>query len=155
MSINILFGTESGTAETLAEEVADAIADHDAVTTSDMSEVDPASLSPGDFLLVICSTHGEGELPSGAVPFTAMLDRRRPDLRGIRYAMFGLGDSSYDNYSRGSEIIDERLRACGAERVGAYGRYDASSHDDPIQIACEWALEAVAEGRHQPIGGVE
>lgn len=145
MNIYILFGTESGTAEMLADEVADAIADSGVVTTSDMSDVDPADLSPDDFLLVLCSTHGEGELPSSAVPFVSLLNHGQPDLRGIRYAMFGLGDSSYDNYSRGSEIVNERLRACGAERVGAYGRYDASGHDDPMQIAREWALEAVTE----------
>lgn len=150
MSINILFGTESGTAEVLAEEIKDAIASRFEAATWDMSEVATANLSPEDFLLVICSTHGDGELPSGAVPFVAMLESEEPDLRGVRYAMFGLGDSNYDNYSRGSEIVDERFRACGAERIGSYGRYDASSEDDPFEIGREWALEVLTEASYQP-----
>jgi MioC protein len=145
LKIIILFGTESGNAELIADEIAEALANRFPVATRDMSEADPMELSPGDFHIVICSTHGEGELPSGAVPFAAALDRDPPDLHGIRYAMFGLGDRSYDHYSRGSEIIDERLRGAGAERVGSYGRYDASSQDDPVQLACEWAFDVLNE----------
>ncbi|MET4633453.1 flavodoxin family protein [Kaistia defluvii] len=148
MKIIILFGTESGNAELLADEVAEAIGNRFPVVKHDMSETDPMELSPGDFHLVICSTHGEGVLPSGAVPFAAALDRDPPDLRGLRYAMFGLGDHSYDHYARGSEIIDEHLRAAGAERVGLYGRYDASSQDDPVQLACEWAFAVLNEAGH-------
>jgi MioC protein len=145
LSIVILFGTESGNAELIASEIADAIGERFAVSTRDMSEADPAELSPNDFHLVVCSTHGDGELPSGARPFGAALEQCQLDLHGIRYAMFGLGDSSYDNYSRGSEILDELLSARGGERMGAYGRYDASSHDDPIQVARQWAGDLLKE----------
>ncbi len=143
MSIVILFGTESGNAELIASEIAEAIGDRFAVSTLDMSEADPAKLSLKNFHLVVCSTHGEGELPSGAVPFGVLLEHGHVDLHGIRYAMFGLGDSSYDHYSRGSEIMDELLRARGAERMGPYGRYDASSQDDPIQVAQQWATDVM------------
>lgn len=145
MRIVILFGTESGNAELIANEIADAIDARFAVSTQDMSEADPAKLSSDDFHLIVCSTHGDGELPCGAASFAAALEHGQSDLHGIRYAMFGLGDSSYDNYSRGSEIMDELLRARGGERTGAYGRYDASSHDDPVQVARQWAIDVLKE----------
>lgn len=145
MSIVILFGTESGNAELIANEVAESIGGRFSVTVRDMSETNPAELSRSDTFLVICSTHGEGELPSGAAPFAAALEHGSPDLSGIHYAMFGLGDSSYDNYSRGSEIIDELLCACGGERIGPYGRYDAISPKDPMQVAQQWAFDVLKE----------
>jgi MioC protein len=139
MNIMILFGTESGNAELISSEISEAINGRYTVAMRDMSDVDPAELSRDDFHLVVCSTHGEGELPSGAVPFAIALMGAKPDLRGLRYAMFGLGDSSYDNYSRGSDVVDELLRAHGAKRHGPFGRYDASSQDDAIQLGKEWA----------------
>jgi MioC protein len=146
LGVMILYGTESGNAELVADDMADAMAGTADVVTRDMSSIDIAELSPRDFILVICSTHGDGELPSGAIPFAEALDRERPDLSGIRYAVFGLGDSSYETYSRGSELIDNRLRALGAERVGPYGRHDASSREVASDVAKHWAL-AVLEGQ--------
>jgi MioC protein len=58
--------------------------------------------------------------------------------------MFGLGDSSYETYSRGSERIDERLTALGAERVGVYGRHDASDGSLPNDTAIDWARDLIA-----------
>lgn len=91
MNIMILFGTESGNAELISSEIAEAINGRYTVFMRDMSDVDPAELSRDDFHLVVCSTHGEGELPSGAVPFATALMGAKPDLRELRYAMFGLG----------------------------------------------------------------
>jgi len=144
LRIVILYGTESGNAELVADDVAETLSDRFDIHTHDMSDADPSDLSADDFFLVICSTHGDGELPSGARPFAEALDRDRPDLTGVRYAVFGLGDSSYDTYSRGSELIDERLRALGAERVGPYGRHDASSRDVPSDLAKQWAADVLA-----------
>src|SRR5690606_9095685 len=77
--------------------------------------------------------------------FAALLDDERPDLTGARYAMFGLGDSSYEFYSRGSEHIDERLAALGAVRVGEYGRHDAVDGSLPNALALQWARTVIAE----------
>ncbi len=152
MRIVIVFGTESGNAELISDEIADAIGDRFTAITRDMAELQPAELSPDDFHLVVCSTHGEGELPSGAVPFAAALEREQTDLRGVRYAMFGLGDSSYDHYARGSEIIDGLLGARGAERCGPYGRYDASSPEDPVQLGTQWARDVLETIQTDPLG---
>lgn len=146
-SVVVLYGTESGNAELVAEEIVEAIEGRVDAEAVDMDGAGAGDLAPGRFYLVVCSTHGDGELPTGALPFAEALDRDRPDLTGVRYAVFGLGDSSYDTYSRGSELIDERLAALGARRVGRYGRHDASSRDDPSELAIAWAdevLEAAA-----------
>ncbi|RFA10741.1 nitric oxide synthase [Subtercola boreus] len=143
MKFVILYGTESGNAETVADDLVDELGTDNEVESVDMTDASAETLSPDALLLVVCSTHGDGGLPASAVPFAELLDTERPDLTGIRYAMFGLGDSSYETYSRGSERIDERLSALGATRVGEYGRHDASDGSLPNDAALEWARNLV------------
>lgn len=144
MKFVILYGTESGNAETVADDLADELSTDNEVESLDMTDAGVDIFTSDAFFIVVCSTHGDGGLPASAVPFAELLDAGQPDLTGIRYAMFGLGDSSYETYSRGSERIDERLAALGASRVGAYGRHDASDGSLPNDAALEWARELVA-----------
>jgi MioC protein len=137
-NVTILFGTESGNAELVAEDIAADLADIRA-EVFDMADYDIADLSPDNFYVIVCSTHGEGELPSSARPFHAALSAAAPDLSGLQYAVFGLGNSSYDVYSHGSEIIDELLTELGAQRAGVYGRHDAVDGSLPNDDAVDWA----------------
>ncbi|ELB87024.1 putative NADPH--hemoprotein reductase [Rhodococcus wratislaviensis IFP 2016] len=121
-------------AEDLVEELD---GNHNALAI-DMTDYDISEFSTEDSYIVVCSTHGDGELPSGARPFLEALEADSPDLSGVRFSVFGLGDSSFETYSHGSEIIDEKLRALGAERVGPYGRHDASDGSLPNDDALEW-----------------
>ncbi|MFM6967976.1 MAG: flavodoxin domain-containing protein [Microbacteriaceae bacterium] len=139
----ILFGTESGNAEFAAEDMAAEITGRD-VEIVDMTDFDVADFTPENLYLVICSTHGEGDLPSGAAPLFEALESESPDLTGVEYAMFGLGDSSYEHYSAGSEHIDRKMAELGAKRVGEYGRHDAHTGTLPNDAAVEWTAEIVA-----------
>ena len=122
----------------VAEELAaDVQSQRDAVV-HDMTDYDVTSMRPDEFYVIVCSTHGDGELPTGARPFLEALQGLRPQLTGVRYAMFGLGDSSYDTYSQGSELIDTLLTELGAQRVGVYGRHDASNGTLPGEDAVAW-----------------
>lgn len=135
-NVVILFGTESGNSELVAEDIAEDLSSAEVV---DMSDFELSDFDAENFYIVVCSTHGDGELPSGARPFFAALESEAPDLAGIRYSVFGLGDSSYDTYSHGSEIIDEKLTELGATRVGVYGRHDASDGSLANDPAVEWS----------------
>ncbi|KZM72062.1 flavodoxin family protein [Nocardia terpenica] len=140
MRVVILFGTEMGTAERAAEAVADVLAASHDVAVYDMSDFDADDLDTRDFHILVCSTYGTGELPTGAEPFFAQLDDRLPDLSGLRFAVFGLGDIVYDTtFNRGGEICAEKFTALGAEQVGAHARHDASSSERPQDMAREWA----------------
>ncbi len=150
MKITVLYGTESGNSELIAEDLGAKLREtHDDVEVHDLQDFDPADLTPERFTIVVCSTHGDGDLPNTAIPFAEVFDASPPDLTGVRYAMFGLGDTFYeDTYSQGSEHIDRRFAAQGAVRVGEYGRHDASSWDLGSDVALEWlpgVLEAASE----------
>lgn len=145
MSVVILYGTETGTGELVADAIADELlADHDP-STYDMSEFAVEDLEPGDFLVVVCSTYGEGELPTGAAPFAEELEELAPDLTGLRFAVFGLGDTVYDDtFNRGGEIMAELLTRYGASQVGTHARHDNSSAVKPTAMATEWTRELIA-----------
>ncbi|MGX1808292.1 flavodoxin domain-containing protein [Nocardia sp. NPDC055321] len=139
MRVVILFGSELGTSELVAEAIADELSGHD-VSVFDMLDFDPDDLDTGDFHIVVCSTYGDGELPTGAEPFFNALDATAPDLTGLRFAVFGLGDIIYgDTFNRGGEIAAEKLAARGAIQVGEHARHDSSTDIKPKDMACEWA----------------
>lgn len=152
MKFTVLYGTESGNSELIAEDLGTHLRDsNDDVEVHDLQNFDPADLTPDRFTIVICSTHGEGDLPNTAIPFAEAFDEVLPDLTGLQYAMFGLGDTFYEEtYSQGSEHIDRRFTAQGGTRVGEYGRHDASSWDMGSDVAIAWipgVLEALASLR--------
>ncbi|GAA1583232.1 hypothetical protein GCM10009764_02720 [Nocardia ninae] len=128
-----------GTAETVADSVADALSAYD-VSVYDMSDFAVDDLDAHDFHVVVCSTYGDGDLPTGAESFFDELAAASPDLTGLRFAVFGLGDSIYgDTFNRGGEIAAERLVECGATQVGMHARHDASTEIRARDMARDWA----------------
>ncbi|MFJ6231704.1 flavodoxin domain-containing protein [Pseudarthrobacter sp. NPDC092184] len=152
MKIQVLFGTESGNAEVAAEDLADSIRnDSQEVHVHDLSAFSISELQHDTMYVFLCSTYGEGDLPNTALPFYADLSVVRPDLTGVRYAMFGLGDTFYtETYGQGATKLDDKLSELGAERVGEVGRYDASSWEPVGEAAVAWfagVLDEVAAAR--------
>jgi MioC protein len=139
--LQILFGTESGNSEMVAEEVAEVLgAQGISTTVRDLSDVTVDSLGTAPFILV-SSTYNEGDLPASAEPFYEALAAERPDLTGLRFAAFGLGDSTYEHYSKGVDTLRGLLLDLGARQVGDTGRHDASTGTSPVEPANEWAAE--------------
>ena len=79
MNIAILYGTETGNAEMLAEDIAAHLSDHDCTVTN-LSEVGPGDFARDRLYLIVCSTYGDGELPASAKPFAARMQAAVPDL---------------------------------------------------------------------------
>ncbi|CAG7610379.1 flavodoxin domain-containing protein [Leucobacter soli] len=145
MMITILYGTESGNSEMVAEDLAAALRDDHEVAVADLADTDPAGLDPAHLHLVVSSTYGDGELPKSAYPFYRRLKEETPALGGLRYLAFGLGDSDYVySYGLGIETLDQELQRHGAERIGDIGRHDASEDGDPSETAQAWLNEKLA-----------
>lgn len=146
MKITVLYGTESGNSELIAQDLGTKLQEDHVAEVKDLQDFDPAEFTTEQFYIVVCSTHGEGDLPNTALPFFEKFESFEGDLSGVNYAMFGLGDTFYEEtYSQGSEHIDRRLAALGATRIGEYGRHDASSWDLPSDVALEWLPGIVEE----------
>lgn len=142
--IRIIFGTESGGSELAAEDIAESLIPEHDVTVTNMSEVDVEGFESDALYLVVCSSHGEGELPASAKPLHASLLAKRPDLMGVRYGIYGRGDVSYlKTFLHGPQAIDATLRGLGAERIGTFGEHDSSDWDAAEDAPMSWAASVV------------
>ncbi|MEM8537558.1 MAG: flavodoxin domain-containing protein [Pseudomonadota bacterium] len=152
MNVEFLHGTETGTAEMVCEDLDAAVSDRVSTTVNSLEDVDPGSLNADTFYVIVCSTFGSGDLPSTAEPFFDALQAQKPDLSGVRFAIFGLGDRTFgETYNQGSEKLAAALVACKAQMVGERGTADASSADMPDEIALPW-LEGILEQVAAPQG---
>ncbi|MHC3004904.1 flavodoxin-like domain-containing protein [Gordonia metallireducens] len=148
MNVTILYGTESGNAEMVADDVAVVLGDNgfDATVTA-MDEFDVMGLgeSNASRVLLITSTYGEGGLPATAEPMHAELSEARPDLTGLEFFAFGLGDSTYETYNNAVDVLSSMFAGLGARQIGETGRHDAASGEDPSEIAAEWVRRVLVE----------
>jgi MioC protein len=146
MHITILYGTETGNAEMLAEDLAAELKDEHEVTLRNMADVDPAVLRPGPLHLIVSSTYGEGDVPASAKAFFEALQAERPNLAGVHFATFGLGDQTQypETYARGSQRLEELFLDLGARRIADRGRHDASGPDLPEDVAAAWLQDVLA-----------
>lgn len=139
MAVKIIYGSETGTAEILAEDLKDHIAGSHECSYAELDSVDPAGMSGDDFYVVICSSTGSGDVPMNGVSFLNKLTNDKPDLSHVHFAVFGIGDMVFaETYNQGSEKIMNALLGCGAKMTGERGLFDASSGDLPEDAAMPW-----------------
>lgn len=117
--LTILFCTESGNAEALAQRARRTAAKLGfAVKMTDMAETDPARMAQIPNLLVIASTWGEGDPPQRAVDFyEALMADDAPRFEKTCFAVLALGDRAYVQYCEIGRRIDDRLAVLGGVRI--------------------------------------
>ena len=137
--ILILVGTESGNAQMVADALKPVLEDAGhAVDVSDKA-ASAADLQAHGVLLVICATHGSGDIPTNILPLAETLERDRPDLSHHRYGVIALGDMTYqDTFCGGGKQLDRLFERCGARRLGERLEVDASCQPLPDEEALGW-----------------
>ena len=101
-------------------------------------------LAAETLLYLVISTQGEGDPPDDAIGFAEFLHgRRAPKLPQLKYAVLGLGDSSYADFCGIARRLDARLAELGATRVQPLGEADL----DIDTIAAPWREAALAQAR--------
>ncbi|MEM6588708.1 MAG: sulfite reductase flavoprotein subunit alpha [Pseudomonadota bacterium] len=144
--LDILFGTQTGNAEGLAEDAA-ALARTKgyAPRVAELDEVEMDQLAAMENLIVVVSTYGEGEMPDNAELFwDALTASTAPRLESLNFGVLALGDTSYDEFCQAGKLIDTRLEQLGAKRMLARIDCDVDYED----VAEAWITEAIpqAEG---------
>jgi MioC protein len=137
--ILILVGTESGNAQMVADALKPALESAGHVVDVSDKAASSADLLAHDVLLIVCATHGSGDIPSNILPLAETLERERPDLSGHRYGIIALGDMTYqDTFCGGGKKVDTVFRLCGARRIGDRLEVDASAQPLPDEEALGW-----------------
>ena len=150
----ILVGTMTGTADLVAEELRDAMAAAGgSAEIVAMDRLSANAFQSGTLYLIVSSTYGQGDVPDNARDFFQSIERDRPDLSGVAFGLFGLGDSTYaDTFCFGPKHFERLLTALGATLVGEPFFHDASSGTLPEEEAVTWLprwLETVPEPLRQ------
>jgi MioC protein len=138
-TILILVGTESGNAQMVADALQPVLATAGHLVDVTDKAATAADLRAHDVLLVVCATHGSGDIPTNILPLVEALQRDKPDLSGHRYGVIALGDMTYqDTFCGGAKKVDEALERCGAKKVGDRLEVDASEQPLPDEEALTW-----------------
>ena len=138
-SILILVGTESGNAQMVADALKPVLETSGHKVDVTDTAATKADLEAHDVLLVVCATHGSGDIPTNILPLAETLERERPDLSGHRYGVIALGDMTYqDTYCGGGKKVDKVFELCGARKVGERLEVDSSSQPLPDEEALTW-----------------
>ncbi len=141
--LTILFGSETGNSAELGKRLQSTLASQGRpVTAIDMASYKVRQLKSEQDLLIITSTHGEGDPPTSAKDFFEFVEgAKAPRLPDVRYAVLALGDSSYEYFCGAGRRLDERLNALGAQRI--HDRIDCDvDYDEP---AAAWSSKLVEE----------
>lgn len=115
--LTVLYGTESGNSEMLADKTVKAAKKRGfKAKMVNMSETNPRALAKAENLLVIVSTWGDGEPPETAEAFYDEFMRQEADYSKLNYSVCALGDTSYEKFCQIGKDIDARLEKLGAKR---------------------------------------
>ncbi|XP_037974141.2 NADPH--cytochrome P450 reductase isoform X1 [Plutella xylostella] len=136
----VFYGSQTGTGEEFAGRLAkEGVRYKMKGMVADPEECDMEELTQlkniENSLAVFCvATYGEGDPTDNAMEFFEWLKNGEPDLSGLNYAVFGLGNKTYEHYNSVAIYMDKRLEELGATRVHelGLGDDDANIEDDFI-----------------------
>ncbi|MCA1779583.1 MAG: assimilatory sulfite reductase (NADPH) flavoprotein subunit [Xanthomonadaceae bacterium] len=145
-TLTIWYGSETGNGRGVAERLAAEARSHGyTVELASSADIQPRSIAKVSVLLLVMSTHGEGDPPEDAEALHKLIQSERaPRLDSLRYAVFALGDSSYPDFCQTGRDFDARLDQLGATRL--LDRVDVDVDFEPAED--QWrnrVLEKVGE----------
>ena len=150
--LTVLYGTESGNAEKLADLSAkEAKKRGFQATVKNMADISPGDLAKVENLLVIVSTWGDGDPPESATTFyKEFMNGSAVELSRLRYSVCALGDTAYEKFCQTGKDIDARLETLGAKRVSPRQDCDVE-YEEPHAGWLDAALKAFAPTTHSGI----
>ena len=139
--LHILFGSQSGNAESLCALIAKKAAGYGLVGhVHDMDGFDLASMAGMKRVLIACSTWGEGEQPDNAEVLFNTAKEAGNVLSGTHFSVCALGDTSYEFFCQSGIEWDQIIEKMGGSRV--HDRVDCDvDYDIP---AGSWMVEALS-----------
>jgi sulfite reductase (NADPH) flavoprotein alpha-component len=141
--LTILYGSHTGNGKKVAQQAAEAARQRGLpAEVRDMNDYPTRQLAQEQNLLVIVSTHGEGEPPMAAEELHQFIrGSRATKLPKLRFAVLSLGDSSYLHFCQTGKDFDQQLATLGGTRL-----LDRVDTDVDYQAAAsQWIEDVLAK----------
>lgn len=139
-TVIVAYGSQTGNSEFIAKDISDKILELGLLCRCQtLNSIKKADIkSEALFLVIVCSTTGNGDSPENAEQWWRSIKLRSASkdmFHDIPFAILGLGDSNYDKFCHMGKLIDKRLGELGGLR-----RIDLNCADEATN------LEEVVEG---------
>ncbi len=141
----VLYGSQTGNGESVAEELATSARQSGLrVTLKSLSDLRPAALKKVQYAAFVMSTHGDGDPPDDALDlFEWLQGGASKDLGGLSFRVLALGDRSYAEFCAAGRQLESLLTAKGASTFGPMIECDV----DYAAEAGRWSEELLDWGR--------
>ncbi|MXN90684.1 hypothetical protein GR160_05550 [Flavobacterium sp. Sd200] len=146
----IIYGTETGNSKKVSSQILTGFKKNKIQAKSiDVFQYDVAKLAKETHVLFIMSTQGEGEFPQNAQAFYDKLSNSDINLSHLKYAVLGLGDTSYPLYCYAGELLDAALEKLGAQRLLPLVKADVDYAETVAQWESHLKSAFESEGKTQ------
>jgi len=128
--VTVLYGSDTGNAENVAKNFQFEMKRRGLKAKCfSFNEIDIADLQDESKILAVVATAGQGDMPKTAVKFwettEPWLEGAEADfLKDTKFAVFGMGDSSYVKFNEAAKKIDDMFEKLGAQRLQECGMAD-------------------------------
>ncbi|WP_049622864.1 assimilatory sulfite reductase (NADPH) flavoprotein subunit [Frateuria defendens] len=143
--LTVVYGSQTGNARRVAERLVKELEAAGLPVRLLRADAYPQrELAQERHLVMVISTQGEGEPPDDARGLVEFITgKRAPKLPALKFAVLGLGDSSYPQFCAIGRQLDARLAELGGTRLAPLGEADV----DVETVAAPWAAQALALAR--------
>ncbi|ACV26146.1 assimilatory sulfite reductase (NADPH) flavoprotein subunit [Kangiella koreensis] len=143
----VLYASQTGNAQSIAEQLIEHL-QAKSVTAHLKSTLEVAAKELADYstILLVASTHGEGEPPDDAIDLYEALTSKKllskgSLLKDTNFAVLGLGDSSYEFFCQTAKDFAESFSKLGAQQLSELVLCDV----DYQQPATQWVEQVSTE----------
>ena len=118
LRVAVISASQTGNARKVAAELQQRLAAAGVNAVHAAADYKPKNIAGEQLVLLVTSTQGEGEPPEEALSLYKLLSgKKAPKLSGLKFAVLGLGDSSYPMFCGAGKSFDELLAKLGGERL--------------------------------------
>ncbi|WP_076920137.1 FMN-binding protein MioC [Pseudoalteromonas sp. SK18] len=143
-SVNIIVGSQMGSAEYVAEQLSDAL-NNQGINSQLHDQPEFNEIDQQNTIWLVCtSTYGAGDYPDNLISFVEQVSQV-DDLSHLKYSVIALGDTSYDTYNLAGRNIDALLSQKGAIKVAQRLELNILDEALPEDTALAWLDSWIAQ----------
>ena len=137
MILDILYATQTGNAEEVAQNLSKLASDQGfIVNLNEMNYHNINSFRQLRNVAIVTSTYGEGEVPEMGAEFWKELKSSETEMNKLRYGLIALGDRSHEIFCGAGRAISKKLDELKCNKI-----IDNLECDGGIDGTHEWAVK--------------